>query len=99
LRHVRAGHSIQAAIDASRPGDTVAVAHGVFHENLTVTTDRITLRGAGDRRGGTVLEPPLIPHPSVCNEAGQVNGICVTGEFVPNTPIIGRPVTGARLCG
>jgi nitrous oxidase accessory protein NosD len=99
VRHVHAGQSIQAAIDGARPGDTVAVGRGVFHENLTVTKDHITLRGSGDRRGGTVLEPPRSPHPSVCNEAGQVNGICVTGEFVPNTPIVGRPVTGARVRG
>ena len=54
---VRPGESIQAAIDAAAAGATVRVAAGEFRENLTITTDGITLRGAGSGRHGTVLMP------------------------------------------
>ena len=47
VRHVHPGQSIQAAINASDPGDTVKVAAGVYHQNLTITTTNLTLWGAG----------------------------------------------------
>src|SRR3954454_12401829 len=90
--HVGSGESLQAAIDTAHPGDTVVAAPGVFRENLTITTSRLTLRGAGATAGGTVLEPPATPHPSVCSEFGEVNGICVTGAFPPGTSDLGPPI-------
>ena len=40
------GDSIQAAVDAAKPGDTVVVV-GLHRENVAITTDGITLRGHG----------------------------------------------------
>jgi nitrous oxidase accessory protein NosD len=97
--HVHAGQSIQRAIDRARPGDSIVVAAGVYRENLTVTKDRLTLKGAGDSRNGTVLVPPATPHASVCNEFGEVNGICITGRFKHGTQILGRPLVGATVSG
>jgi nitrous oxidase accessory protein NosD len=96
-RHVHPGQSIQRAIDRAHPGDTIAVAPGVYRENLTITTDRLTLKGAGAAR--TLLVPPATPHPSVCNEFGEVNGICITGRFTPGTAILGRRLGGATVTG
>ena len=42
---VKAGESIQAAINDARPGDVIEVEPGVYNEELTVDLDSITLKG------------------------------------------------------
>lgn len=38
--------TIQAALDAANPGDTILVPPGTYHENLRVTKDNITIAGS-----------------------------------------------------
>ena len=97
---VAAGERIQEAIDAAAPGDTIVVAPGHFHQNLTITKDGITLRGAGARETGTVisLRSPTTPSPCVDpSDPGSVHGICVLGEADFATGATGRPVDGVTI--
>src|SRR5947208_6494971 len=44
---VNPGQSIQAAVDAASPGDTIVVKPGFYNENVVITKDGITLKGFG----------------------------------------------------
>jgi plastocyanin len=46
--------SIQAAVDAAKPGDLVLVSPGVYHEAVKVTTPYLTIRGTD--RNAVVLD-------------------------------------------
>ncbi|MET9109463.1 right-handed parallel beta-helix repeat-containing protein [Streptomyces zhihengii] len=84
--HVAPGQSIQRAVDAARPGDTVHIAPGTYRQSVRITTPDVTLRGAGTR---TVIRPAAgTPAKDSCAAAG--NGICVQGER-------GAPVEGVRV--
>ncbi|MER6913300.1 right-handed parallel beta-helix repeat-containing protein [Streptomyces sp. NPDC000594] len=72
---VRPGASIQAAVDAARPGDTVVIAPGTFRESVLITKE-LTLRGAGPR---TVLTPAQTRSRTGHSCATAGHGICVIG--------------------
>ncbi|GAA2477121.1 right-handed parallel beta-helix repeat-containing protein [Streptomyces longisporus] len=94
---VMPGQSIQKAVDASKPGDTVLVAPGTFHESIKVTTPGLTLRGMGR---ATVIEPSGKKAANSCAEGG--NGICVLGtkdRDVKGVTIASLTVTGFARTG
>ncbi|CAM5618310.1 right-handed parallel beta-helix repeat-containing protein [Streptomyces pilosus] len=74
VHRVQPGQSIQKAVDAAEPGDTVLLAAGTYRQSVDITSPDITLRGQGANR--TVLMPAAKAK-GACAEAG--NGICVTG--------------------
>ncbi|MFJ1755082.1 nitrous oxide reductase family maturation protein NosD [Kitasatospora sp. NPDC088134] len=91
------GGSVQAALDAARPGDVVELAEGRYPGSPTLATDGVTLRGAGP---GTVL----VPDPDdrgACARAG--NGLCVAGAAddrgVPVRVLSGVAVEGLTVAG
>lgn len=89
---VKPGQSIQAAVKAARPGDTIQLRAGVYRENVQITKDRLTLRGVGRT---TVLTAPDKASANACGKAGH--GVCVTGTAqrrVKNVHIRSLTVTG-----
>src|SRR5947207_13008123 len=90
------GDSIQTAIDAASPGDTIVVV-GLHRENVAITTDGITLRGKG-----AVLEPAATPTQNACfdpSTPADVNGICVLGEINFDTGEVLREVRDVTVSG
>jgi nitrous oxidase accessory protein NosD len=96
VRVVRPGQSIQAAIDAASPGDTIIVKPGTYAEALVVQTDDLTLKGSK----GTVLIMPDSAD-NVCTElsGGTVIGICALGEINPTTFEVIEYLDGPRISG
>ncbi|MEV5199263.1 right-handed parallel beta-helix repeat-containing protein [Streptomyces sp. NPDC053720] len=98
-RMVHPGESIQKAVDAAQPGDTVVVLPGTYRESVLVTKPDVTLRGSGGR---TVLRPPEpdARAADACAKAG--NGICVqgrSGKTVDGVHIESLTVTGFKKNG
>lgn len=68
---VAPGHSIQAAVDAAHPGDTIVLRKGNYAGGILISTNRITIRGAGRE---TVLRDTGTNH---CLNVAGPTGICV----------------------
>ena len=99
------GQSIQAAVNAASPGDTVLIKPGVYHQSVQIRTDGITLRGSGAFPGGTVLVPPKSFPKTVCNGAFGPTGVCILAKKVNTkteaviTPVNDDTVTGMLVTG
>lgn len=93
---VRPGESIQKAVDAARPGDTIVVLPGTYRESVLITKPGLTLLGTGSR---TVIRPGAATG-NVCATAG--NGICVlgaSGKPVDDVSIRSLTVSGFKKNG
>ncbi|MGK4579418.1 right-handed parallel beta-helix repeat-containing protein [Kitasatospora sp. HPMI-4] len=87
-RLVHAGESIQRAVDAAKPGDTVQILPGTYRESVLVTTSNLTLRGTGEATVITAPGKSAGGAGNTCAKAGH--GLCVTGTAE-------HPVTGVRI--
>ncbi|WP_198671880.1 right-handed parallel beta-helix repeat-containing protein [Desertihabitans aurantiacus] len=81
--------TIQAAVDAARPGDTVEVAPGTYRESVQIRTDDLTLRGTdrnavvldgeGVRSNGVVVTADRVTVANLTVRDHNLNGVLVTG--------------------
>ena len=99
------GQSIQAAVNQAQPGDTVLVKPGVYRQTVLIRTDGVTLRGSGDFRGGTVIEPPSTKPHNLCASIFGPTGVCILAKKVNVTtgavvqPVYSDTVTGLYVTG
>ena len=81
------GESIQKAINAADPGDTIVV-RGVHREDVIITKNGIKLRGED-----AVIEAPARAGSPCSKYGGVLVAICVVGDFNPET----GELTGPRV--
>jgi len=91
---VHPGESIQAAVDAAAPGDTILVKAGRYRESILVHTNGLTLRG----HGNVTLEPPQ-SGANECLLPGYDVGICVAPASGSYYRVRDVTVTGFRVVG
>src|SRR6185436_2683302 len=92
---VHPGESIQAAVDAAAPGDTVVVAAGEYYESITIHTDGLTLRA----QGHVVLEPSSYGS-SACYLPDHDVAICVVPvDFDPGSGSYTKRVRNVTISG
>jgi parallel beta-helix repeat protein len=90
------GESIQKAVYAAHPGDTIVV-RGVHREDVVIRKNGIKLRGGGD----AVIEAPTTAKAdSPCSKfVGGPEAICVLGDFNPETGEVNKRVSDVSVSG
>jgi parallel beta-helix repeat protein len=91
---VNPGQSIQAAVDAASPGDTIVVRAGEYYESVTIHKDGITLKA----QGNVTLEPAYYGS-SQCYIPGHDVGICVVPADFPGTGTYSKRVRDVTITG
>ncbi|MFD7258333.1 nitrous oxide reductase family maturation protein NosD [Streptomyces sp. NPDC059874] len=104
---VHPGQSIQAAVDAAKPGDSITVMPGTYRENVLITK-RLTLRGWGRQ---TVIMPPEVAAPAAppappapAAPAGPAAPAAPAGPAAPAapagpaTPAVAPPARVGAVC-
>jgi hypothetical protein len=88
------GESIQKAINAADPGDTIVV-RGVHREDVVISKDGIKLRG-----DDAVIEAPTrAKADSPCSREFGPEGVCVVGDVNFDTFTVKERVKDVRVSG
>ncbi len=89
------GESIQKAVYAADPGDTIVV-RGVHREDVVIRKDGIKLRG----EDAVIEAPPRAKADSPCSKfVGGPEAICVLGDFNPETGEVHERVRDVSVSG
>lgn len=68
---VQPGDSIQTAVDRARPGDTVEIEYGIYHERVVIDISDFTLRGIPNQAG---------EFPVMDGEGSLTDGVVASGN-------------------
>lgn len=99
--------TIQAAITAANPGDTINVAAGTYNETIDIT-HRVILQGSGSGTTGTVLQSTISPTLVTGSPYSYKPVVIISSSGIGGSPILLkdlmiRPrqdiVTGGQLPG
>jgi parallel beta-helix repeat protein len=109
-KNIKVTTTIQAAVNAASPGDTVVVPPGTYHEGVLVTTSGLTIKGStaavldasGHQYGidveSTGGDPPVFPGcPNLSIHGFTLEGLTV--QNADDTGVFLRGVDGFRLTG
>src|SRR5215211_3308560 len=89
------GESIQKAVNAADPGDTIVV-RGVHREDVIITKNGIKLRG----EDAVIDAPTTAKADSPCSKfVGGPEAICLLGDFNPETEEINKRVRDVSVSG
>ncbi len=91
---VEPGHSIQAAVDKADPGDTIRLEEGTYWQQVNITKDDITIKGAG--AGETIIKSPTSPNGN-CDAAEGPTGICVGVAPIVEDSTVNKVVEGVTV--
>lgn len=82
--------TIQAAVDSAEPGDLILVDEGVYKESVTVTTDRIVIRGVD--RNNVILDGGYMLADGI--RVAGANGVAIENMTARNYVVNGFYWTG-----
>src|SRR5215218_8737436 len=88
------GESIQKAVNAAHPGDTIVV-RGVHREDVIIRKNGIKLRG----EDAVIEAPARAKADSLCSRVSGPTAICVLGDFNPETGEVRRYVEDVSISG
>jgi parallel beta-helix repeat protein len=88
------GESIQKAINAADPGDTIVV-RGVHREDVVIRKNGIKLRG----EDAVIEAPPRAKADSPCSKVFGPEAICVFGDANFTTGKVNRPIKDVSISG
>lgn len=94
---VAPGQSIQAAVNAARPGDTVLIEPGTYRGSVLVTVPRLTIRGTSARQ--VTLEPAAAPAEGATKSRPAAGATTATACFAAGAGICVAGTAGHRLTG
>jgi parallel beta-helix repeat protein len=90
------GDSIQAVVDAAKPGQTVDVLAGTYHEAVCLTADGVSLRG----HAAVIVPPVQAPHtPCESDPSGQTVGIAIVGNLDLAAGEVLDPISDVTVSG
>jgi hypothetical protein len=90
------GESIQRAINAADPGDTIVV-RGVHREDVVIPKNGIKLRGVDD---AVIEAPPRAKADSPCSRTFGTEAICVYGDVnINNGKLTGPRISDVSVSG